>query len=114
MPYILNHKLIGTSIELDTPTLTTISLSRSAIKNDSDTCLYCDSATDIVLTIEDDVTSGWLGNETIMVYQSGAGKISFAAGNNVVIHAYEYAELSSIQFGIIGIMRVSANTWSIL
>lgn len=87
-----------------------LTASRSLTLIDSGKVLKCTHATvAIVLTIENDATSGWSGNEAVAAYQGGAAAVSFAAGSGVTLRG---TAPTAAQYSTSGVMRVGANEWA--
>lgn len=79
---------------------------------DSGKVLKCTHATvAIVLTVENDATSGWSANEAVAAYQGGAAAVSFAAGAGVTLRG---TAPTATQYSTIGVHRVGDNEWAYL
>lgn len=88
-----------------------VTASRDAVVSDAGNMLNCNSGSAVVLTIQSDASSGWTADETIGLYQAGAGAASFAAGGGVTLRG---TAPTISQYGTMGIMRVGANEWAYL
>lgn len=88
-----------------------ITASRSLTKADCQQPLRCESASAIVLTIENDATAKYVGSEAHVAYQAGAGAVSFAAGPGVTLRG---TAPTAAQYASQGVMRVGANEWACL
>lgn len=95
----------------DVPAPSTVTGSRSLTKNDCLLPLRCDSASAIVLTIENDNTAGYGGTEAHVAYQAGAGAVSFTAGTGVTLRG---TAPTAAQYASQGVMRVGSNEWAYL
>lgn len=88
-----------------------VTASRDAVLSDSDRVLKCDSGSAIAITIQADSASSWSANETLALYQAGAGASSFAAGAGVTFRG---TVPTPAQYSTVGIMRVGVNEWAFL
>jgi hypothetical protein len=88
-----------------------LTASASLSDSDSGTLINADHASvPIVLTIQNDATGLWNNTAILSVYQAGAAAVSFAAGSGVTLHVGAGIPAAA-QYGIYGVLRVSANEW---
>lgn len=66
----------------------------------------------IVLTIPNDATINWPADTSLTVYQELAATASFAAGAGVTLRAPTGTAVTSVQFGLISVLKVGANEWT--
>jgi len=85
--------------------------SRALVLADAGQVLKCNSGSAIVLTITNDTTGLWEGNDGIAAYQAGAGAVSFAAGSGVTLRG---TAPTAAQYSTQGVMRVGTNEWAYL
>jgi len=88
-----------------------VTASKTLTLSDAGQVLKCNSASAIVLTIPNDATGMWEGNDGIAAYQAGAGAVSFAAGSGVTLRG---TAPTAAQYSTQGVMRVGANEWAYL
>jgi major tropism determinant Mtd-like protein len=75
--------------------------------------LIIDSATAVVLTIDNDATAGWTGKDYVRAYQKGVGTVTFAAGTGTpAINKSASLPTASERYGTISIERIAANEFS--
>jgi len=85
-----------------------VTASKTLALSDAGQVLKCNSASPIVLTIPNDATGLWEGNDGIAAYQVGAGAVSFAAGSDVTLRG---TAPTAAQYSTQGVMRVGTNEW---
>lgn len=95
----------------DAVAMSTVTASRALLKTDCQRPLRCESASAIVLTINNDTTAGYVGSEAHAAYQAGAGAVSFTAGSGVTLRG---TPPTAAQYLTQGVMRVGANEWAYL
>jgi len=88
-----------------------VTASKTLALADAGQVLKCNSASDIVLTIPNDATGLWEGNDGIAAYQAGAGAVSFAAGAGVTLRG---TAPTAAQYTFQGVLRVGVNEWAYL
>lgn len=88
----------------------TITASGNAQLSDAGALITANSGSAVAVTIQNDATVGWATDSALLVYQEGAGAISFVAGAGVTLNAGPSAPAAA-QYVILGAMRVAANTW---
>lgn len=88
----------------------TITASDNAKLSDVGALITANSGAAIAVTIPNDSTVSWVADSALLVYQAGAGSISFAAGAGVTLNAGPSAPAAA-QYVILGAIRVAANTW---
>ncbi len=93
-------------------TMLDIAGSRSAVATDAGTPLRSTGASACALTIENDATSGWMGNEVLVLFWYGAGAVSFVAGSGV--SPIRGTAPTVAQFGRVGVWRIGVNEWAYL
>jgi lysophospholipase L1-like esterase len=86
-----------------------VAASRTAVLADASNVLICNSSSPIVLTIQNDATTGWSARESIDLYQQGTGAASFAAGAGVTIRGSAPA---AAQYSTQRLRRMAANEWA--
>ena len=89
----------------------TITASASAQLSDSNAVITANHASvAIVLTIPQDSSVAWAQDASLLAYQAGAAAVSFIAGAGVTLNAGPSVP-SAAQYGLLGALRVAANTW---
>lgn len=71
------------------------------------------SASAVQITIPNDSTGPWQGNEMVAAYQAGVGAVSFVAGAGVTLRT-PAGIAASTQYGTIAAMRVGPNEWALV
>ena len=86
--------------------------SANALLSDNGAIINANSSSAIVITILQDsaMPASWGADSALLAYQAGAGAVSFAAGTGVTLNAGPSVP-SAAQYGILGALRVAANTW---
>lgn len=90
-------------------TLTTVT--NPAILADDGTTITYSSDIPGTVAIQSDVISGWTGNHTLMIYQSGIGDCKFVGGDGVLVRN---ASSSTFQYGFLIARRVNTNEWVVV
>ncbi len=101
----------GSSWVLPAGSMIAVVASRDATMADSGKPLKCSSGSAIAITIQNDATSLWPNNETLVLYQDGVGAISFVAGVGVTIRG---TPPTVAQYGTLAVWRVGVNEWAYL
>ena len=87
----------------------TTTASRNLTTADAGQLVMTNSGSAIALTILNDSTVSWEGNDRIEAYQGGAGALSWTAGSGVTIRG---SAPTPAQYTTQRVMRVGANEWA--
>lgn len=89
-----------------------VSAATTATLTDADFPIKVTGSSPVAVTIPNDTTVAWKGNQVLSVYQSGTGTASFAAGSGVTLRSPSGLP-AAVQYGFITAVRVGANEWAL-
>lgn len=101
----------GTAWVVPPGTMLEIAASRSAVLTDAGTPLKSTGASPCAVTIENDATSLWSGNEVLCLLMYGTGAVSFTAGSGVT---FRRSAPTVAQYGSMAMWRIGPNEWAYL
>jgi hypothetical protein len=89
-----------------------ISSASNAVLADADFPIKVTGSSPVAVTIPNDATVAWKGNNVLSIYQSGTGTASFTAGSGVTLRSPSGIP-ASVQYGFITAIRVGPNEWAL-